>query len=216
MADNLNSKYSWIIPGVIVPLLIAVFIPLLTPLVTNLAHAGKELSYSISDPIVDLNEELTAGQPITVGGQEMKSLVAYQVRIRNSGGSSLQDVAVRIDFQPQNTNNFQVISVTHHTTPAEEFGAVTEEKSTFSRRYVYGLLNPNDADQMTFLLSSRAAISVYAKSDGMKLDEEAQSKSSGYPAWFVPLIALIIAVLQIGLLEVMRRRRDTVSKSLKP
>lgn len=217
MAENWVSKNSGLLAAIVVPLIVALLSPLITTGWSSILHKAPELVYSVGDGKLNLSEELTGGQPITIGGQKISSLVEYEVTIRNVGGSPLRDLPVKVDFFPNEATNFQFINVAHSTDPREEFGQIQEQTAGYSKRFVYSLLNPGDSDKITFLVSSSANIQLFSKAEGMKVTEERTSKesSSASRSMWVSGIALLIATLQGIVFEVMKRRKEQKKQGFK-
>jgi hypothetical protein len=198
-----DTPSKWKRDILIIPLIIGLLVAVFTFLLPKLLDKGKELSYTIDGPTSYVNQQAVGNITITVNGVATSNLFAYKIRLWNTGGTALRDMAVRFSFSPKR-QDFQIFNVSHETNPRFEFGKIEEAGSdATSKRFVYELLNAGDEDTVTLLVNDDAPLSLYAKAEGMKLTQvtqKVQTKWSYLVAGLVgPLGAIIISILSLGL-----------------
>lgn len=176
-----NKKLEWVLRLLIIPVIVIVIggtvliavqfeLQRLYEKDTEL----KELSYSIEGPITHLDPDLTGSVGLMITNNISTSyLVAYRVRIWNSGKVPLKKLPIRFVFDTSESD-FKLFKVEHDTKPKHEFGEITEQdliedNDAYSRRFIYELLNPKDEDIVTLWTKYPVSLSVYAKSEGLDL-----------------------------------------------
>jgi hypothetical protein len=160
---------STVIGGLIVAAMVYFVFPELSEKDTEL----KELSYSIEGPITHLEPDLTGSLEVMINNILTSYLFAYRVRIWNSGEVPLKNLPIRFVFDTSE-GDFKIFEVKHDTKPKYEFGKITEQdidedNDAYSKRFTYPLLNPKDEDIVTLWTNYPVSLSVYAKSEGLKL-----------------------------------------------
>jgi hypothetical protein len=186
------SNSTWKRDILAVPFLVGLLLLIAGYFVPKLWEKGKRISYTIDGPTAYLNPNAVGTAKIEVGGVKYPNVFGYKVRLWNSGSVPLASLPVLFSFDTTNAD-FKVFNVTHTTTPKREFGAITETNGDpFSKRFVYELLNPKDEDVMVFLTSLDVPLSVYSKSEDLKV-VPTQSKTQAYDfsVWTSLLVAVV-------------------------
>jgi hypothetical protein len=197
-----EKKSNWGRDILHISLIVAILAALFTYLLPKVLEKGKELSYHIDGPTSYISPQATGNIMVTVNGVSTPRLFAYKVRLWSTGGIFLKDVPVRFSFIPKD-QGFQILSVTHDTSPKAEFGKIEESGSDeTSKRYVYELLNPKDEDTVTFLTNQDADLNVFAKSEGLKVIQITPNEPTNWASIFVILasgIGVLSSFISLGL-----------------
>jgi len=198
-----------------IPLVVGLILATVAVAIDNFTSEEAELSYSVEGPTSLVGRSTLQGLEVAVNGAPVEELVGYQVRIWNSGDKPLRSVPVRVVFTPE-TNGFQILSVTHRTTPEYEFGAIVESQDgTQARRFVYELMNPNDEDKVTLLANAELDIALFAKSEGVSIREAKERTNATFISRFGPVAAGIVGLIASTIamaLSWLRRREESTEE----
>ena len=191
-------KSNWIRDLFMIPLVVGVVVGVIVAAFTFgfpfIFSKDRELSYTIEGPIIYLDDPALGYVKVYINDVEVKDLVAYKVRLWNSGDVPLSDLGVRFSFDA-NQPDFQIFGITHQTIPPEEFGRIDVEKPKPTvRRLVYELLNSNDEDIITFLVNGPAMLSVFSKAEGLSVENVLPDKKPLNQS-FITVIAAILSVV---------------------
>lgn len=89
---------KWVRDFLILPLVVGLIVATVTFGLPKLFSEKTELSYEIDGPIRYLNDPAVKGIEVSVSGKTVNDIVAYRVRIWNSGGKPIKKIPVRIVF----------------------------------------------------------------------------------------------------------------------
>lgn len=166
---HMENNSTWKRDILLIPLIIGIILVVAAFALPKFFDRGKRLSYTIDGPTAFVNTNTAGMVKIAVNGVETTNIFGYKVCLWNSGSVPLTAIPVRFVFEVTNTN-FHVFNVSHTTTPRREFGKIDENGSdASSKRFVYELLNPSDADVLTFVTDVDVPLSVFAKAEGLKI-----------------------------------------------
>ena len=195
MADNAISQ--WIRNLLIVPLIVGLIIAIVAFLLPQLFKDEKEVSYTIEGPTSYLDDPALGSITIEVNEVKIEHLVAYKVRIWNSGDLPLKNLPVRFVFGPkEGLSDFQLFTITHDTTPPYEFGEIRDDRNDANApRIVYELLNPEDQDIVTLLANKKAEFNVFMKSEGVPVNQVAAAIEKSVWEEYGPIFAAILAAI---------------------
>jgi len=193
---------KWIRDFLVLPLVVGLIVSGVTFGFSKILADKNELSYEIDSPTNYLNDPAVKRINVSVDGKPVKDIVAYRVRLWNSGDKPIKNIPVRIVFNPHQ-KDFQIFSLAHNTTPKFEFGEISElssEKAT--KRFKYSLLNSEDQDIITILTNGASEIEFFAKAEGLKVKERKQDEGPFSWKWqAIFLFAALAAVLSEMLKE---------------
>lgn len=200
MADQAPFRWREVL---VAPLLIGVVVAAFQFGLPQLLQKGKRLSFLIEGPAVYISPQAVGSLKIQVNNISTSSLVAYKVKVWNSGDVPLRDLPVRLSFD-HSASDFTVFGVLHNTVPREEFGPIKEEGDARSRRFVYDLLNPGDSDTITVLSNQDSKPDVYVKAEGLKIADDTQHSTASLSR-LTPLFAGLASVLTFVITAFQRR-----------
>ncbi|HNB64785.1 MAG TPA: hypothetical protein PLH85_09230 [Rhodocyclaceae bacterium] len=207
MADN---NRSWIRDLLAVPLVVGIVIAIFTYALPKLLTESSQLSYTIEEPVAYLDKTSIGTASVKVNDISVPEVFAVRVRIWNSGSLPLKNLGVLFEFAATD-KDFRVLSVNHNTNPPKEFGAVTEEgNDTNSKRFIYALLNSEDADSLVFLTTAKADVKVFSKAENLSVKPVSQEKRTGFHWYDAAILAMLVSLVSSFiefLLKVWRERR---------
>ncbi len=171
-----NKKLEWLLRLLIIPVIVTVIGGMVLFVFQELSEKDaelKELSYSIEGPISYIEPDVTGSLKVMINNISTSYLLAYRVRILNSGEVPLKNLPIRFVFDTSESD-FKLFKVEHDTKPKYEFGEITEQdliedNDAYSRRFIYTLLNPKDEDIVTLYTNYPVSLSVYSKSEGLEI-----------------------------------------------
>lgn len=203
-----RKVFIWWRDLLVIPLIVGSIVAFFAFLLPKFLDKNKELSYTINKPFQYLNKAMNPrlrDVPIKVKDIPVRKLIAYAVKLWNSGDFPLKNLNVRVIFNTDN-DDLEFFNITHVTKPRHEFGKLSEKSvDNFTILFNYELLNPGDEDEIMFLTNDTADIEVYSKLEGMKLKWVKIPKTS--PDFVLGLIAVSIAASLItGILSILRLR----------
>jgi hypothetical protein len=202
-----EEKSNWVRNLLFIPLLVGILVAFFTFLVPKLFENKNELSYSLDGPTTYIDPNTVSGIKVEIEGVPSSSLVAYRVRVWNSGSSPLKNVPVLFAFKPSDST-FKIFSITHSTNPQLEFGKITKDSIDFSaRRFHFELLNPGDEDTVTFLTNQTPPISLFAKAEGLTVNFVKPRESTSWLQIIIVVVAAISSLLSIAV-SMFRRRKS--------
>lgn len=219
-----KRDYFWPVIGTIgsivslvVPAIISFSLPKLFP-------ENLELSYEIEGPVGLLDEQVVDERVdgtdirIMVNGKETQRAFIHWVRVWNSGEKRIEMLPVTFEFRT-NDDGFEILSLTHKTTPEGEFGPITElETKKNSRRIQYAFLNPGNEDVVSFLSTRKSQIKVHANPEGRTINRT-KEKPPGFfvQPWYLVVFGLECAVLALAFRHLFARlaRRQINSETAK-
>ena len=191
---------KWVRDYLLLPLVVGLVVAAFTFGLPKLFADKLELSYEIDGPTAVLDDPAIQQVQIEVNGITVSDLIAFRVRLWNSGDRAIKNLPVRVVFDAQ-APDFSILNATHQTTPAFEFGRIDELEATpKSRRYKYELVNPGDEDVITFLANGSATLDLYAKGEGLTVNRRERT-TEARPfgdltvvfAWVVATVASFLA-----------------------
>lgn len=186
---------KWTRDYLLLPVVAGVVVAVFTFALPKFFAKKLELSYEIDRPTQILDEPAVRQVDIEVNGQPVSDLLAFRVRLWNSGDKPIEGLPVQVVFDAE-TRDFSILNTTHQTTPEYEFGEIAELESTPSKhRFRYELLNPGNEDVVTFLANGTASLKLYTKAAGLKVIQKDKATAAGAVDLLTfPLIALLGAL----------------------
>lgn len=201
-----EGKSNWFRDLLIIPLVVGIVIIFASLFLSKLFEKSNELSYILEGPTTYIDPNTIAGIKVEIEGVPSSSLIAYKVRMWNSGGSPLKNVPVLFAFEPSDST-FKIFSITHSTKPQFEFGKITKDSVNFSsRRFHFELLNPGDEDTVTLLTNQSPSLSLFAKKEGLTLNPVNPNKST---SWLQIGLAGLAASLLSMIVTSLRRKKSS-------
>ena len=159
-------------------------------------------------------EALNGQVDVVVNGVKITSLNSYKTKIWNSGDQPLKKIPIRFVFDTKDSN-CKIFRTTHKTKPRYEFGKITEEGSdSFSKRFIYDLLNSNDSDLVTFLTNSDPRLELYAKLKGLKINRVEEGQTLSFTD-YLKKGAIYLAMFGAVLLKILRAFQEILSEEIK-
>lgn len=193
------------------PLIVGILVAIFQFLIPKVFQDSKQLTYIIDEPITYIDKKSTGNLFIRIDSTETDLLCAYKVQIINSGNIPIKEQPVKLIFE-NTPKAFKIFSIKITTMPEMEFGKITiDSKDTISIRYIYELINPNDKIILTFLTNNYADLSLYAKSDNLKLKRKPTERNSSW----LNIIALIGSILASFLTLILKSVDDKFFKKVK-
>lgn len=205
MGTQDQPERKWLREFLILPLMVGIIVAAVTFGLPRLFRDAKELSYVIDRPVVFLDDPAIEHVKVEVNDVAVSFLVAYKVRIWNSGDVPLKALPISFVFEGE-AEGFQVFSTSHLTNPQYEFGRIDEKEldDATGSRFVYELLNPGDQDIVTLLTNSRADLKVFAKAEKLKVKSiSPETEQYGWSRW-ASMIAVVIAGIASALTSIFR------------
>ena len=202
-----ESKSTWRRDMLIVPIIVGLIIALFSFGLDRISREKKELSYNVTGPTPYLDEQASKSLSIQINGKNTSQLLAYQVRLWNSGNKALRSIPVLIVFKNPSTN-FQIFSSSQTTEPPYEFGDISEVATDpYSRKYVYELMNPGDAVIITCFANEQVPVSVFAKDEGLRLKQVVQTRKSIWINLILAVVGAISSMLSLFVKEIVDKHR---------
>lgn len=211
-----ESKRSWIRDLMLVPLIVGLVIALFTYILPKFFAESRQLSYQVEVPLAYLDKTSLGSAEVKVNDVTVPEVYVARVRVWNSGNLPLKDLPIRFEFDSL-AKDLRVLSASHNTKPNREFGAITEQGSdTNSKRFVYALLNPGDEDDVVFLTTAKADLSVFSKAEGLSVNAVESEQRGGFK-WYLAALGAMIGSVLSGIVEVgfklWRQRRKKEIKT---
>ena len=199
MAKEQKSEQNWLRDLLVLPLVVGVIVAAIVFGLPRFFREAKELSYVIDEPVAYLDDPAISHVKVEVNGIAVSNLVAYKVRLWNSGDVPLKKLPVSFVFQESPTG-FQIFNISHLTTPSYEFGGISEETLVPSKtRFVYELLNPGDQDIVTILTNGKVDLELFAKVEKLKVKSiQPETQQRGWTVW-LSISAVLVAVIASAL-----------------
>jgi len=172
---------------------------------------GIELSYSIDEPTVVLNESLLGELPVIINDVSAKKVYLFKVRIWNSGEGPIKNIPIQLTFDNLG-QGFTILNISHNTTPKYLFGKlddstiVDKPNGNLSLLFTYELLNSGDEDVITLLANGNATVDAFARGEGLKpikIDPEKPKVLSSSNAKMLVIIFIVAIFLLIVIGTVM-------------
>jgi len=204
-----QQKTTWLRDLLIVPLVVGLVVAVVAYVLPKLFAESKQISYSIEEPIAYLDKSSIGSAVVTVNNLTVPEVYAVRVHLWNSGDLALKDIAVRFEFSPLD-NNFRILSVSHNTNPAKEFGNITEQDDgNYSKRFIYQLLNSQDEDTIIFLTTAKVNLNVYSKAEGLSVKAVSVNKDREFKWYHGAIVGMLASALSsfIEMLFNLRKRR---------
>lgn len=214
MAD---PNRSWIRDLLAVPLLVGVVVAAFTYALPKFISESSQLSYTIEEPVAYLDKTSIGTASVKVNNIAVPEVFAVRVKVWNSGSLPLKNIAILVEFASPE-KDFRILSVNHNTKPAKEFGEISEQGSNpNAKRFIYALLNPEDADTLVFLATAKADVTVFSKAENLSLKAVSPEKRGDfrwYDAAVIAMLASVASSIVEALLKAWReRRRNKASES---
>ncbi len=204
-----EAKSNWLRDLLFIPLFVGIVVALITFLVPKLFEEKNELSYTLDGPTTYIGPNNISGIKVEINGVPSSSLVAYKLRMWNSGGSPLKNVPVRLNFDPSD-NKFRIFRITHSTKPQFEFGKITADSIDFSsRRFLFELLNPGDEDTVTILTNQSPPLSLFAKAEGLTLNVVKSKEPTSWLRIGILALGAVFSSLLSMIVTTLRRRKPS-------
>ncbi len=164
-----EGRRRWIRDLLVIPTVVGLIVAVVNFSMPLLRKASMELSYCSNEPKISFDTALMEDVELQVNGTETPLLVAQSIRAWNSGGDPIKNLAIKYTFATD-SSSFRILGHVHSTKPSQEFGAIVlAEDQVQSKKFVYELLNPGDEFTVSYLTNALVPVSVYAKSEGLKL-----------------------------------------------
>lgn len=206
MSDN---NRSWVRDLLAVPVVVGIVIAIFTYALPKLLTESSQISYTIEEPVAYLDKTSIGTASVKVNDISVPEVFAVRVRIWNSGSLPLKNLGVLFEFTSTD-KDFRILSVNHNTKPSKEFGSITEQgNDNNSKRYIYALLNPEDADSLVFLTTAKADVKVFSKAENLSIKPVSQEKRTDFRWYDAALLAMLVSLASTFiefLLKVWRER----------
>ncbi|MDX1526929.1 MAG: hypothetical protein R3273_11900 [Pseudidiomarina maritima] len=208
-----EGKSTWMRDLLLIPVAVGVVIAVVSFLLPKFLSDSREISYQIEEPLAYLDKASLGSAEVRINDSVVQEVFAVRVKTWNSGSVPLKDLAILFEFD-SGDQAFQILSATHHTKPAREFGRIEEHGGDeSSKRFVYELLNPGDEDSVVFLTTAKADIKVFAKAEKLAVKEvapEEKGEFKWYMAAFGGMLAALLGELIQSILNKWRQRRKRI------
>lgn len=192
MPNKVKTLINMFIISLVVGLIVAIF----TFALPKLFEKDVELSYLLDEPKVHFDSSTIGEINVKINNIETSLLVAQSARIWNSGEIPIKMLPIRYIFETS-SSKFKIFTVNHSTKPEYEFGKITlEEDNQYSKRFVYGLLNPMDEFSIIFLTNEIAPLKLYAKSEGLSI-KPFKPPERNISSWITIFVAFFSAALSL-------------------
>lgn len=185
----------------VIPLIVGLIVAAFQYFLPKFLEKDNELSYSIEEPIVQLNKNIMEDVKVEIDDVETSLLVAQSVRIWNSGEIPIKTLHIRYVFETFSPT-FKIFMFSYNTKPKYEFGKITStEEDQNSKRLLYDLLNPGDEVTTTFLTNEAVPVKVYAKSEelSIKVVKPPERMSLDFIQISLAVISSLISILMVFL-----------------
>jgi hypothetical protein len=182
-----------IIAVFVIPLtigLIVAFFQLLLPTLVN--NEKKELTFSISNPISLINNNITKDLNIKINDVQTQNLYSCQITIENTGKIPLKSSPTSILYQNVDST-FIIYNTNIETIPEYEFGEITVSKSKEKIRLIIELLNPHDKIILSVLSNKNIRPEFYSKVEGMELIEQTNGEKED------SIFSIVLVILVSGI-----------------
>jgi hypothetical protein len=192
MADQ---NRSWVRDLLLVPLIVGLVIAAFSYIFPKFFAESRQLSYQIEEPLAYLDKTSLGSAAVRVNDVAVPEVYAARVRVWNSGTLPLKDLPVRFEFTPL-AGDFRVLSASHNTKPAREFGLIAEQGSEVNtKRFVYALMNPGDEDDVVFLTTAKVDVKVFSKAEGLSVKAVEAEKQTDFKWYHAALGAMLASIL---------------------
>lgn len=210
-----ENNRSWLRDLLAVPILVGIVVAGFTYALPKFLADSSQISYTIEEPIAYLDKSSIGTALVKVNEISVPEVFAIRVKVWNSGSLPLKNLAVLIELTTSE-KDFRILSVSHNTEPAKEFGSIAEENiDSISKRLVYSLLNPKDSDTIVFLTTTKPDdVRVFSKAENLSIKAVPPEKRSDF-RWSDAAILAMLGSVASTLLEIIfdswrnRRRKAT-------
>jgi hypothetical protein len=210
----MQLEKNWWINIILVPLLIGIIIAFVQYGLPLFFEKKTELSYSIEDPIINIDKNTVDNIDIKINNISTGTLIGQTIHVWNSGNKPIEKLPITYLFKSED-NNFAILASSHDTKPNYEFGSISLlEKTNKSRRYLYELLNPKDEFNAIFLVNDISSIELYAKQSGLNIKQESNTSKNktiydeNLFVFFGMMISLLASFMTI-ILKYIKTKRET-------
>jgi len=214
---------NWIRDILIIPLIVGLIIVIIQFVLPYLLKKDKEVSYEIplSTTFINKDEIKDVEIKIYVENNETKFINIFKARVWNSGDLPLKNIPISYIFNPYKdySDIFQIFSINHETKPKYQFGKIsklTDDKT--QKAFKYELLNPGDEIEVTFIANAPAFLSIYSKSEGMKVKRVSSTSRRDWLQYTTVIIAMLASLLSLllksfdklkfNIIELFKKSRD--------
>lgn len=205
-----DTNRSWVRDLLAAPLVVGIVVAIVSYALPKFLVESRQISYTVEEPVAYLDKSSIGTASVKVNDISVPEVFAVRVRVWNSGSLPLKDLGVLFEFVPDE-KDFRILSVNHNTKPPKEFGLITEQgNNSDTKRFVYGLLNPDDMDSIVFLTTARADVKVFSKAESLSvksISAEKRTDFSWYQAALLAMLASVASTFVEFLIKVWRESR---------
>ncbi len=197
-----NKDRNWIRDIFLIPLIVGLVIVIIQFVLPYFLSKDKKISYEIplSTTFINKDEIKDVEIKIFVENNETKFINIFKARVWNSGDLPLKNIPISYIFNPYKdySDIFKIFSITHTTKPKYQFGKITKlTDNKTEKAFKYELLNPGDEIEVTFIANAPAFLSIYAKSEAMKVKRVSSTSTKNWLQYTTVLIGVLASLLSL-------------------